>query len=295
RLASPIWDNRPVIDASADAVKMGSCLPKVLQEEGFVLGPQIKRGEDPEVLHLCGGPGADPHFRIVSRRLASSPWGWRMIKTKSVYSPIDRKRDGLRILATRFRGRYMPVNRYDVWMPNLAPSEALMRSTQNGLISWAQFSRKYRKELRELGSIDTRNRVIKNHGQKFTLRLLQKLGRSQNVTLMCHCVEDQEQCHRHLLKELLARKNAVRLPSLARWRLLGFGGKAGRDEASGQKTHVHGPGDNGAAPHGASTALPKTVQPRAICWPICPSGSDHRDPRTFQNHRSEKRACELSL
>jgi len=89
-----------------------------------------------------------------------------MIKTKSVYSPIDRKRDGLRILATRFRGRYMPVNRYDVWMPNLAPSEALMRSTQNGLISWAQFSRKYRKELRELGSIDTRNRVIKNHGQK---------------------------------------------------------------------------------------------------------------------------------
>jgi uncharacterized protein YeaO (DUF488 family) len=47
-----------------------------------------------------------------------------MIRTKSVHSPIDRKRDGLRILAARFRGRYMPVNRYDVWMPNLAPSEA---------------------------------------------------------------------------------------------------------------------------------------------------------------------------
>ena len=109
--------------------------------------------------------------------------------------------------------------------------------------------------------------------RKFTLRLLQKLGRSQNVTLMCHCVEDQEQCHRHLLKELLARKNAVRLPSLARWRLLGFGGKAGRDEASGQKTHVHGPGDNGAAPHGASTALPKTVQPRAIVGRFAQAGA----------------------
>src|SRR6478609_3670573 len=129
-----------------------------------------------------------------------------MIRTKSVHSPIDRKRDGLRILATRFRGRYMPVNRYDVWMPNLAPSEALMRSAQGGLITWIQFSRKYQKELRETGSIDRRNRVIKNHGQKFTLRLLQKLSRSQNVTLMCHCDEDQQQCHRHLLRNVLARK-----------------------------------------------------------------------------------------
>jgi uncharacterized protein YeaO (DUF488 family) len=129
-----------------------------------------------------------------------------MIKAKSVYSPIDRKRDGLRILATRFRGRYLPVSRYDIWMPNLAPSEALLKRTQNGLLTWGQFSRQYRKELSEVGSVDKRNRVIKNHGQKFTLRLLQKLGRSGNVTLMCHCDEDQQQCHRYLLKELLKTK-----------------------------------------------------------------------------------------
>src|SRR5262249_35410803 len=59
RLAIPIWDNRPVIDASADAVKMGSCLPKVLQQEGFILSPQIKRGEYPEVIHLRGSRGSD--------------------------------------------------------------------------------------------------------------------------------------------------------------------------------------------------------------------------------------------
>jgi uncharacterized protein YeaO (DUF488 family) len=129
-----------------------------------------------------------------------------MIRTKSVYSPIDRKRDGLRILATRFRGRYMRVNRYDVWMPNLAPSEGLMKSAFAGRITWSQFSSKYRKELREAGPIDKRNRVIKNHGQKFTLRLLQKLGRSQNVTLMCHCDPDQQHCHRHLLKKVLTGK-----------------------------------------------------------------------------------------
>jgi uncharacterized protein YeaO (DUF488 family) len=129
-----------------------------------------------------------------------------MIRTKSVYSPIDRKKDGLRILATRFRGRYLPTSRYDVWMPNLAPSEELLALFSGGTSSWAEFSRRFRKELREAGSIDRRNRAIKNHGQKFTLRLLQSLGRRQNVTLMCHCDEDETRCHRHLLKKLLGAK-----------------------------------------------------------------------------------------
>jgi uncharacterized protein YeaO (DUF488 family) len=131
-----------------------------------------------------------------------------MIRTKSVGSPIDRKRDGLRTLVTRFRGRYLPVSRYDVWMPNLAPSEELLNKGANNLITWGEFSRRYRKELKERGSIDKRNPNIKNHGQKFTLRLLQTVGRSQNVTLMCHCDEDQIHCHRYLLKKMLDSKIA---------------------------------------------------------------------------------------
>jgi uncharacterized protein YeaO (DUF488 family) len=35
------------------------------------------------------------------------------------------------------------------------------------------------------------------------LRLIQKLARSGHVTLMCHCSEDQDQCHRHLLRRLI--------------------------------------------------------------------------------------------
>jgi uncharacterized protein YeaO (DUF488 family) len=35
---------------------------------------------------------------------------------------------------------------------------------------------------------------------------LQALGRSQHVTLMCHCDEDQQRCHIHLLKKVLATK-----------------------------------------------------------------------------------------
>jgi uncharacterized protein YeaO (DUF488 family) len=127
----------------------------------------------------------------------------KYFKTKSVFSPIRRRTDGLRVLATRFRGRGLPVNRYDVWMANLGPSERLLRRFWRGAISWSDFIRQYRKELFEGGDFDRRNKTFKNHAQKFTLRLLQKLARQMPVTLMCHCDEDQQQCHRHILQRIL--------------------------------------------------------------------------------------------
>lgn len=125
-----------------------------------------------------------------------------MLKTKSVYSPPT-ENDGLRILATRFRGRRMPANLYDVWMPSLGPSEQLLKAVQAGTISWAAFTRDFKKEMFFDGAIDSRNRTIKNHGQKSTLRLIKAMAREGNVTLMCHCDEDAKQCHRHILRELI--------------------------------------------------------------------------------------------
>jgi len=92
-------------------------------------------------------------------------------------------------------------------MPNLGPSEHLLRRYQSGEIPWAVFSKRYREELFENGSVDQRNKTIKNHGQKFTLRLLNEIAVGQPVTLMCVCAEDQLQCHRHLLKEVLQRRD----------------------------------------------------------------------------------------
>jgi uncharacterized protein YeaO (DUF488 family) len=126
-----------------------------------------------------------------------------LFRTKSVHSPIEQEKDGLRILAARLRGRGLPKERYDVWMANLGPSEKLLRDVQAGSISWAEFQRRYRAELFEDGSVDSRNRTIKNHGQKFTLRLIQHLAKGQTVTLLCHCAEDETHCHRHVLKQLL--------------------------------------------------------------------------------------------
>jgi len=127
-----------------------------------------------------------------------------MIKTLSVQSAPG-KDDGLRILATRFRGRGMPASKYDVWMPSLGPSEQLLKAVMGGAIEWKTFARHYHEELYLDGPIDERSETIKNHGQKSTLRLLRALGRKQNVTLLCHCVEDAKECHRFLLAKEIER------------------------------------------------------------------------------------------
>ena len=128
-----------------------------------------------------------------------------MLKTKSVHSPIAPD-DGLRILVTRFRGRGLPTDRYDVWMANLGPSERLLWRFKRGEISWREFATAYRAELSASPAADRANATIRNHGQKFTLRLLAKLAERENVTLLCHCAEDAKECHRFVLRDLIARE-----------------------------------------------------------------------------------------
>jgi uncharacterized protein YeaO (DUF488 family) len=90
-------------------------------------------------------------------------------------------------------------------MPSLGPTEDLLRKVLGGKMTWSQFLREYRRELVMDGPIDAKSKTIKNHGQKFTLRLLHALAQRGNVTVMCHCAEDATQCHRHELKKILDR------------------------------------------------------------------------------------------
>jgi uncharacterized protein YeaO (DUF488 family) len=103
-----------------------------------------------------------------------------VIKTRSVQSDI-RKDDGLRILATRFRGRGLPASKYDVWMPSLGPSEQLLKAMMGGAIDWKTFTRRYHDELYLDGPIDDRSETL------------------------CHCVEDAKECHRFLLAKEIAK------------------------------------------------------------------------------------------
>lgn len=128
------------------------------------------------------------------------------LRTKCVLSTIEREHDGLRILVTRFTPRGCSRVRYDAWMPNLAPSEPLLKLWQARRISWEDFSAHYKAELFQEAPMDQGNERIKNYGQKFTLRLLKKLARREPITLLCQCDEDEKQCHRHLLKRLIESK-----------------------------------------------------------------------------------------
>jgi uncharacterized protein YeaO (DUF488 family) len=130
-----------------------------------------------------------------------------MLKTKSVHSAIE-KEDGLRILVARFRGRGLPTDRYDVWMANLGPSEKLLKAVLADKITWRDFVKSYRSEMFAPAAADANNATIKNHGQKFTLRLIAKLAKKENVTLLCHCAEDTKECHRFELQKLIEREGA---------------------------------------------------------------------------------------
>ena len=90
-------------------------------------------------------------------------------------------------------------------MPSLGPSEQLPKAMMGGAIEWKTFVKRYHDELYLDGPIDERSDTIKNHGQKSTLRLLRALGAKQNVTLLCHCVEDARECHRYILAKEIAR------------------------------------------------------------------------------------------
>ncbi len=125
------------------------------------------------------------------------------IQTKSIRTPIERERDGLRLLVTRYTVRGCPRTQYDAWMPNLGPSEPLLKAWHAKEIEWREFARRYKNEMFEMGPMDEKNTRIKNYGQKFTLRLIKELARRQPVTLLCYCEEDEACCHRHLLKALL--------------------------------------------------------------------------------------------
>lgn len=88
-------------------------------------------------------------------------------------------------------------------MANLGPSEPLLRGFLRGTISWKEYTRRYQSEMFRSEVVDRQNRVIRNHGQKFTMRLIKKLAEERPVTLLCHCPEEERHCHRHLLKGLI--------------------------------------------------------------------------------------------
>ncbi|HKJ50503.1 MAG TPA: DUF488 family protein [Gammaproteobacteria bacterium] len=110
--------------------------------------------------------------------------------------------EGLRIGTVRRPPRGVPKSEYaardlyDVWFPNLAPSEALLKHyfPVADDQQWQAFARRFLAEM-------------KAPGPKRDLDLLAALSHSTDFSIGCYC-EDESRCHRSLLHTLLEKRAA---------------------------------------------------------------------------------------
>lgn len=94
-----------------------------------------------------------------------------MVRIKRVYESAA-KEDGYRVLVDRLwpRGIKKEAAKVDLWMKDIAPSDALRKSFHHDAMKWPVFEKKYQSELKEKkGSLAELKKLEKQHG---TLTLL---------------------------------------------------------------------------------------------------------------------------
>jgi uncharacterized protein YeaO (DUF488 family) len=110
--------------------------------------------------------------------------------------------EGLRLGTVRRPPRGVPktqfaeLDYYDVWLPILSPSPELVAFAQRPRDDrwWKVFERKFRAEMN------------KPHAAR-VLDLLAAFSRQTNFAIGCYC-ENEERCHRFILKKLLKERGA---------------------------------------------------------------------------------------
>jgi uncharacterized protein YeaO (DUF488 family) len=111
--------------------------------------------------------------------------------------------EGLRIGTVRRPPRGVPKKEfarrdfYDVWLPDVAPSEGLVKLAREGgqdRATWRSFERRYRAEM-------------KRPEASRLLDLLAALSHTTDLSVGCYC-EDESRCHRSVLRTLLAERGA---------------------------------------------------------------------------------------
>jgi uncharacterized protein YeaO (DUF488 family) len=118
--------------------------------------------------------------------------------------------EGLRLGTVRRPPRGVAKNQlaarnfYDVWMPEAAPSEALLKAARPRLaqddddpVQWKAFVRRYRREMKQPEA--TR-----------LLDFLAALSHRTNLSVGCYCA-NEERCHRSVLRALLEERGAALL------------------------------------------------------------------------------------
>src|SRR5947207_1695394 len=92
------------------------------------------------------------------------------------------------------KSRYAADDYFDVWLPNLAPSAALVADYKNDRIAWKQFAARYTSEMAR----PENSRL---------LDALAALSCTSNFSVGCYC-QDERQCHRRILREIFKKHGA---------------------------------------------------------------------------------------
>ena len=125
-----------------------------------------------------------------------------MVRVVRLGSPRA-KGEGLRLGTVRRPPRGVPKaefatrDYYDVWLPELSPSAALVSEAQSTAWTekrWDQFVRAYRREMREPAAAHL-------------IAALAALSHQTNFALGCYC-EDASRCHRSILEQLFREAKA---------------------------------------------------------------------------------------
>jgi uncharacterized protein YeaO (DUF488 family) len=112
--------------------------------------------------------------------------------------------EGLRLGTVRRPPRGVPKSEtasrdfYDVWMPDVAPSELLLKRAHEAgddPARWKGFVRRYRSEM-------------KRPEARRLLDLLAALSHTTDLSVGCYCA-DETRCHRSVLRELLIERGAT--------------------------------------------------------------------------------------
>ena len=110
--------------------------------------------------------------------------------------------EGLRVGTVRHPPRGVPKAQfasrdfYDVWLPELAPSAALVKVALRAIDepAWRRFVKRYRAEMKRPEAV----RLIE---------LLAALSHQTNLSVGCYCA-NEARCHRSVLRELLKEHGA---------------------------------------------------------------------------------------
>lgn len=123
----------------------------------------------------------------------------RVVRLGSPRAPDE----GLRVGTVRRPPRGVPKAEhasrdfYDVWLPELAPSDTLVKQGLQAKDdrAWRAFVKRYRAEM-------------KRPEAARLLALLAALSLQTNLSVGCYCAEE-ERCHRSVLKALLGEHGAT--------------------------------------------------------------------------------------